>query len=109
MRYCPKCFAPSPDEQATCACGVDLDARGISFGTSAGTPRPPSTMATVVGVGSGIYWLTLLREMTRPGSRFGNDDVLLALLVLLFVPMLAVSVAGAADAVDACARGAVSE
>jgi hypothetical protein len=102
MRYCPHCFKPSPDEQAHCACGVDLDARGISFGLRTGEgPAGRSPRLMLAGIGSGAYWLLLLNEMHRPGHRDGSGHQLAGLLLLISIPMLAVS---AVTTVTALAR-----
>jgi hypothetical protein len=98
MRYCPECFAPSPDDQARCACGVDLEGRGITFGLPPGEPVPGSPWLTLIGVVSGVYWVTFLREMNRPGHRGGGHELAGALL-LIALPMLVISAGGAIAAV----------
>lgn len=95
MRYCPECYAPSPDDQARCACGVDLDARGFALGPPHGEhAAPASPWLALIGIGSGVYWLTLLREMYRPGHRGGGHELAGALL-LIALPMLVISAGGA--------------
>ena len=63
----------------------------------------------LIGIVSGVYWVTFLREMNRPGHRGGGHEWAAALLVIA-LPMLVISAGGAIAAVarlrDGGGRGA---